>query len=84
MRVTLNFRPNFSKFPLLRSSQQLREGMILIDKYLQKRTVLSISSTHIWLSHKSGRNKGRTNQFVGKEHPLDLFMRKYKNWIFQK
>lgn len=66
------------RFVLVKNISQLSEGMTLIDKWGCKRNILMITKTHIWLSHKYGRQSKTT----GKEWPIDLFMTNFKNWIF--
>lgn len=75
------FRPNFRKFTRVTSASQLREGMILIDKRMHKRTILSIKDGYIWLGHKYNKHP---MQVTGKEHPIDDFIKKFTNWIFQE
>lgn len=73
-------KPNLSHFEKVTSINQLQEGMVLIDKYACKRTILSITPTTIWLSHKYGLQSKTT----GKTWPIDKFMRDCPNWIFKK
>lgn len=75
------FRPNFRKFRRLTDKSQLREGIVLIDKRMHKRTVLAVSATHVWLGHKYNKHP---MQVTGKEHPIDEFIKKFTNWIFQE
>lgn len=75
------FRPNFSKFQKLTDKKQLEVGMVLIDYRMYKRTVLAFNDTHIWLGHKYNKQPMRV---TGKEHPIDDFIKKFPNWIFEK
>lgn len=76
------FRPNFTKFKKLMDKTQLKVGMVLIDKRMHKRTVLAVDDERLWLGHKGGYR--RVNRFTGKDHPIDHFIKKYTNWIFEE
>lgn len=74
------FTPDFRKFTRVTAAAQLKEGMVLIDKRLHKRTILSLKDGYIWLGHKGGYR--HINRLTGKEHRIDDFILKFKNWIF--
>ena len=71
-------RPNLRRFKRLTDKSQLHPGMILIDHHACKRTVLAVTDTHVWLSHKYGKRARAT----GMEHCIDVFLERYPNWIF--
>lgn len=66
------------KYEFVTDRSQLKEGMILIDKHAHKRTILSITDTEIWLSHKYGKKSKAT----GKSWRIETFM-SFKNWIWK-
>lgn len=72
-------KPNLTHFQKVASISQLEEGMVLIDQYACKRTILSITKDYIWLSHKYGIKSKST----GREWPIYKFL-ELQNWIFQK
>lgn len=69
--------PDLSRFQKVNSVAQLQEGMVLIDKFACKRTILSITTDRIWLSHKYGIKSKAT----GRDWPLHTFLQ-LDNWIF--
>lgn len=71
---------NLKKYTRLTDLAQLHEGMILIDKHANKRTVLRLTEKEIWLSHKYGMKARAT----GYTHQLETFIEKFPNWIFSE
>jgi len=60
-------RANLAPFERVTSLDQLKEGMILIDKWACKRKVLLIGEREIWLSHKFGTESKATGRSWAKE-----------------